>query len=118
MSLMPGAPAGRFGLTPEPLFNHSPGRRSTGSARPGPDGLRLPFAAQLREDVGRQARPTYQLGELLHRREAVVGDLLLADLQEGRHVAVGPALDPEQLHHLEAEVVPLLLPAAQDLAQA
>ena len=58
------------------------------------------------------------LRQLPHRREAVIRHLLLADLQELGHVAVRPAFDQQQFQHLQPHVIALLLPLADQLAQA
>src|SRR5262245_51569588 len=72
---------------------------------------------QFGEDLDRQAGVPDVLAQLLDRREAIIGHLLLVDLQKGRHVAVGPALDPQKLHHLQPRPVALLLPGRDHLRQ-
>ena len=85
------------------------GRKETALAHP------LRVRLQLGEDVGRQARAADVLADLLHRGEAHVGDVLLADLQERRDVAVRPALDEQQLQHLDPHELAL---DASDLSGA
>lgn len=50
-------------------------------------------------------------------REAVVGDLLFADLQELGDIAVGPTFDEEQLEYLDSEKLATLLPLPNHRAQ-
>jgi len=50
------------------------------------------------------------LGEFLDRGETIIRDLLLGNTQESGHVAIGPALDHEQLEHFEPGKVAALPP--------
>jgi ABC-type transport system involved in multi-copper enzyme maturation permease subunit/uncharacterized membrane protein YqaE (UPF0057 family) len=74
--------------------------------------------AQLGENVAGQAGVADVFGQLLHRGEAEVGHLLLADLQEAGYVAVLPPLHPQQFQHLQPQKVALLLPLAHHPPQA
>src|SRR5205807_118973 len=72
---------------------------------------------QLREDIRREAGFTDLFGELLDSGKAEIGHLLLADFQELGHVLVGPALDHQELQDLEARIVSLVAPVADQFSQ-
>src|SRR5439155_4165242 len=57
------------------------------------------------------------LAQLLDGGETVVGHLLLADLQQGGHVAIRPAPDKQELHYLEAHELAAVLPLANHVAE-
>src|SRR5438105_4138587 len=90
-------------VRPRPRGGELPGGDSAGEVMrsvslEGPSGVVC--LVQLGEDLHGEAGVADVLAELLDGGKAVVGDLLLADAQEGGHVAVGPAAHPQQLQHL------------------
>src|SRR5206468_4517604 len=64
---------------------------------------------KLRKHIYRQAQIPNLLREFLDRGKADVGYLLLADPQKRGRVAIGPALDQQQLQHFDAQMVAALL---------
>jgi hypothetical protein len=73
---------------------------------------------KFREHGFRQTGIANAFTQFLQGGKTEVGHLLLADLEEVGHVAIRPALDEEQLQHLDAQVIAVFFPFLQEPAQA